>query len=224
MTEIMVRRGRPRDPAKLRSLLEAAGQSFLAWGFERSSMTMIATRAGVSKVTLYTYFPNKLALLERCIRERTERSFDGFDERLYDPGQPARGLHLLGTQLLHLMRAPDVIRMTGMLHGLAGQHPEVCAIYYRAGPELVMRRIADYLARAQLRGSLALPDPDLCSELFLGMLMGPAHNRAILGMSTSSAMSDERLVSEAVAMIISRFGVADTGAVREASVPMADGS
>ena len=73
------RRGRPRDPEKLRNIMQMAGLAFLEHGFGEATMDLVASRAGVSKVTLYNYFPSKLALFEACVRQRTTDRFDGFD-------------------------------------------------------------------------------------------------------------------------------------------------
>jgi AcrR family transcriptional regulator len=51
--------------AKRDALLTAAGQAFRAVGFDRASMSAIATRFGGSKGTLYTYFPSKTAMFEQ---------------------------------------------------------------------------------------------------------------------------------------------------------------
>ena len=205
MTEVkQVRRGRPRDPEKMHQILEMGAQVFFEQGFERASMEAVAARAGVSKVTLYKYFPSKLALMETCVRDRTETSFEGFDERLYDPADPAQGLQRLGSQFLGLMRDPDVMRMMGMLYGVAAMHPEVAQRYYQAGPELVISRVTAYLERVRAHGALDIPDPRFAGEMFLGLFLGPMHTRAILGIALPTPDDDRRLVDEAVALFLAR--------------------
>ena len=46
------RRGRPRDPERLRRIVEAAHTHFNAHGLERASVDAIAADAGVSKMTM----------------------------------------------------------------------------------------------------------------------------------------------------------------------------
>ncbi len=50
------RRGRPRDPERLRRIVEAAHSHFNAHGLERASVDAIAADAGVSKMTIYSHF------------------------------------------------------------------------------------------------------------------------------------------------------------------------
>ncbi|WP_130555896.1 TetR/AcrR family transcriptional regulator C-terminal domain-containing protein [Limnobacter sp.] len=201
----MRKRGRPRDPAVIENITELGGQALLDLGFERASMEQIAARAGVSKMTLYNYFPNKTALLEHCVRHKTDSHFEGFDESKYDPANPAKGLRTLASQFLRLMRDPEVVRMMGMMHGMAGHHPEVCQSYFLAGPALVMHRINSYLEKAKACNSLNIEDTGMAANLFLGMLMGPSHVIAILGLGIASAKEDAKLIEEAVDTFLLRF-------------------
>ena len=53
----------PRAQAKRQQITDAARALFLAQGFARTSMDAITAEAGVSKQTLYSYFPSKNELL-----------------------------------------------------------------------------------------------------------------------------------------------------------------
>ena len=57
------RRGRPRSEAARLAILEAAGELLLTNGLEAVSMDAVAERAGVSKATIYRWWPSKAALL-----------------------------------------------------------------------------------------------------------------------------------------------------------------
>ena len=57
------------DSAKARQILDGARTVFLAQGFDAASMNDIAREAGVSKGTIYSYFPSKDALFAALIRE-----------------------------------------------------------------------------------------------------------------------------------------------------------
>lgn len=200
------RRGRPRDPEKLRNIMQMAGLTFLEHGFGEATMDLVASRAGVSKVTLYNYFPSKLALFEACVRQRTTDRFDGFDSERENATQPERVLVVLAQRFLALMRDPEVLRLMGMLHGLSHQHPEVCAAFYEAGPRWVLNQVKHYLLRAQAEGCLTLSDPDLATELFLGLLMGPTHHRGLLGVAFSNESHDTALIHAAVDLFLMRYG------------------
>jgi rhodanese-related sulfurtransferase len=56
------RRGRPRSERAHKAILEAAGELLLQSGLDAVGMDAIATRAGVSKATIYRWWPTKESL------------------------------------------------------------------------------------------------------------------------------------------------------------------
>jgi rhodanese-related sulfurtransferase len=56
------RRGRPRSERAHKAILEAAGELLLQSGLEAVAMDAIASRAGVSKATIYRWWPTKESL------------------------------------------------------------------------------------------------------------------------------------------------------------------
>jgi len=59
-----------RKEARPDELIDAALELFVEKGFSATRIEEVARRAGVSKGTLYLYFPSKEALLKAVIRER----------------------------------------------------------------------------------------------------------------------------------------------------------
>ena len=55
-------RGRPRSERARKAILEAAGELLLARGLSAVSMDAVAERAGVSKATIYRWWPTKETL------------------------------------------------------------------------------------------------------------------------------------------------------------------
>lgn len=201
------KRGRPRDPERMKRVIDAAAQQFLEQGFDRASMESVAQSSGVSKMTLYNYFPSKSALLEACVGCRTDAMFEAFIENRLDPKQPEQGLTLIGQQFLALMRAEDVIRLHRMLYGLATLHPEVCAGYFKAGPERVDALVQTFLTASVTAGYLQIDDVAMACDQFLALFLGRPHLRATLGLGLPDASDDQRLVSENVRMFLARHGL-----------------
>lgn len=201
------KRGRPRDPERMKRVIESASQQFLEQGFDRASMESVAQNSGVSKMTLYNYFPSKSILLEACVGCRTDVMFDAFNEKRLDPTQPEQALGLIGTQFLSLMRAEDVIRMHRMLYGLATLHPEVCAGYFKAGPERVNTLVRTFLTASVAAGHMQIDDIAMACDQFLSLFLGRPHLRATLGMGLPDAEHDKHLVKENVLLFLARYGV-----------------
>jgi len=87
------RRGRPRSETARAAILDAADVLLLARGLDAVSMDAIAERAGVSKATIYRWWPTKEAL--------------ALDALYYDwaaAGDPGRDTGSLKGDLLALLR------------------------------------------------------------------------------------------------------------------------
>ena len=57
---------------KEEQILNAAKKLFTNYGFKKVSMDEIASEAGVTKKTVYTYFSSKEELLKYCIKEELQ--------------------------------------------------------------------------------------------------------------------------------------------------------
>jgi TetR/AcrR family transcriptional repressor of mexJK operon len=197
------RRGRPRDPQRLARVLDAARRNFHAEGFERTSLDVVAAESGVSKMTIYSYFPSKEALFAAVIASRTDNTF-----RLSgcDPSRPDQALKKVATAFLRLMRADEVVGQFRALYATAPRQPDVCAAFYREGPGRLVAELASYLRSAHASGSLRIRDADAAADQFLAMFLGSGHMTMLLGLEKPAAQSDARLVSENVRALLCAHG------------------
>jgi AcrR family transcriptional regulator len=78
-----------RSKKRLETILDAAADEFAAVGFEAGTMDAVAARAETSIGSVYTFFPNKLALFE-ALAERTLRRSDATFERIVTSAPPDR--------------------------------------------------------------------------------------------------------------------------------------
>ena len=203
--ESPARRGRPRDPERMRRVIEAAAQQFLEHGYDRASMDAVAQASGVSKMTLYNYFPSKEMLFEACVTSRTERMFEGFTQSPLDPTRTEESLRLIARQFLALMRADDVLQIHRTLFGIASSQPEVCERFFNAGPQRVRKLVRAYLMTAIQAGELMIDDVPTATDQFLALLLGTPHLRAMLGMGTPTPEEDEALISANVALFMASY-------------------
>jgi TetR/AcrR family transcriptional repressor of mexJK operon len=201
------RRGRPRDPERLRRILEAARNHFHAHGLERASVDAIAAEAGVSKMTIYSHFGSKEGLFEAFVSERTERVVGGLaGAEALDPKQPQKALLAIGEQFLTLAREDDSLGQFRSLYGAAGAQPQACQAFYRQGPDRLIGDLAAYLRRAEAAGTLKVRHPRLAADLFLAMFLGEGHMRGLLLLDVPDERENKALLREAVRVFMAAYG------------------
>ncbi|MGZ8244878.1 TetR/AcrR family transcriptional regulator [Methylomagnum sp.] len=198
--------GRPRDPERVRRVLEAAEQQFLEQGFERTSMEAVAKASGVSKMTIYAYFPTKKALFEATIGRRIDAAFDFQSGVELPPADPRQALTLIGRHFLALIRADDVIRKQRVLFAEAGVQQDACSAFFQQGPLNIVARVRDFLDSAVAAGSLARHESEAGADQFLSLFLGTAHIKAMLGLGKPTPEEDERLLERNVEMFMSAYG------------------
>lgn len=200
-------RGRPRDPARGRRILEAAQKHFNAHGLERASVDAIAADAGVSKMTVYSNFGSKEGLFHAVVRDRTAMVMAGVaDAGALDPHQPEQALAAIGARFLALSRGGDALGALRSVYGVAGAQPEVCLGLYQEGPERVNRELAAYLRLAHAAGTLKVRHPLQAADLFLSMFMGSGHIRGLLKLELPDARENKALLREAVRVFMAAYG------------------
>jgi AcrR family transcriptional regulator len=203
------RRGRPRDPERLRRIVEAAHSHFNAHGLARASVDAIAADAGVSKMTIYSHFASKEALFEAVIRDRTDRVMGGVaGVEALDPAQPRMALLAVGEQFLALAREPEALGQFRSLYGAAGSQPEACRAFYRQGADRLIGDLAAYLRRADAQGTLDVRHPRQAADLFLSMFLGDGHIRGLLMLEMPDAKVDRALLREAVRVFMAAYAKA----------------
>ena len=206
--EIPVKRGRPRDPARMQRVLDAAKTQFLQQGFGATSMESIAKASGVSKMTIYNYFPNKEALFETCIASRTDEVFhlSKLDGRAAALPPPAEILQQIATQFVALMRDEEVLAMHRIMISSAGQHPEICQSFFAQGCLRLNQQISAYLAMANQTGRLQVSNPQRAADQFLSLCLGRQHLQGLLMLGTPTVAEDVAMIADNVALFLAVYG------------------
>ena len=195
-------RGRPRDPERMARLLETAQAHFSQHGYEGASLDAIAAACGVSKVTIYSYFPTKAALFAAAITHRIEAQFSPADWPKLDPKNPRQALLHIGRAFLGLMRTPDVVNRHRTLYGAQGVDTAAAEAFYVAGPQRIVESVAAYLLGASRAGTLGIADPSVAADQYLSLYLGRGQIRALLGLPLPAAAEDEKLIEANVALFL----------------------
>ena len=175
-------RGRPRDLEKRRAILDAAGALFLERGIAATSIEAVAERASVSKMTVYSHFPDKPALLTAVFERNLKESV--LPELAEDGGAPAmERLCEFGERLVGYLTQPEIVRTAAVMAAGAAEFPELAAAFYAAGPAAVLERVARFLEAVSEREGLRVPDPALAAEELVSAWLGVDQLKQSLGVS-----------------------------------------
>jgi len=167
----------PRALAKQDQIREGAGRVFLERGFSGASTDAIAMEAGVSKQTLYVYYPSKEELLFDVLRGMVEEGARG---RLPEDleGASPRGREELRRVLVTVARGlvsalmdANYVALVRVVIAETPRLPHLGRLFRSAVPERLLGGVGALLERAHAEGAIGEVDPDLVARAFVGPLL-----------------------------------------------------
>lgn len=196
-----------RQGRKYNQVLEGARAVFVAMGYERASVDEIARVAGVSKATLYSYFPEKRLLFTEVYRTEILRLADSAVELTDSSLPPERALRDAGHRMLAYLTSDFAQAMYRICVAESPRFPEIGRAFYETGPELGRARLGCYLRAAVARGSLRIDDIDLAADQFFQLCQTTICDRILCGVQDRFTEAEiTRTVEGAVTMFLARYG------------------
>lgn len=196
-----------RQGRKYDQVLDGARAVFVEMGYERASVDEIARVAGVSKATLYSYFPEKRLLFSEVYRTEILRLADSAVELTDSHLPPERALRDAGRRMLEYMTSDFALAMYRICVTETPRFPEIGRAFYENGPELGRDRLGCYLRAACARGALQIEDIDLAADQFLQLVQTTICDRLLCGMQRHFTEAEiSRSVEGAVTMFLARYG------------------
>lgn len=196
------RSGRPKSPAKRDAIITAARHRFTQESYGRVSLDVIAADAGVSKVTIYSNFPNKEALFIAAVSTGCEEVFGRVDLNAPDHGPIEDVLFQLGCDFVAMIFDPEVERLHAVILSEGPHRPELAQMFY----DTVVRRstelFAAYLQLQADRGVIAIDDSYNAAVQFLAMVQGEFRYRIELGLPAARRDETEPYVRDCVATLL----------------------
>lgn len=174
-----------------RAIIQAAIEVFLEHGYGAARLEQIIQRSGGSLSTLYSEFKGKEGLFAAIIDEICD-AMVGALPMIDAPSSESveKVLHRFGLTYLRLLLAPVSLVLYRMVISESGRFPELGEAVFRAGPTAAADRLADYLREQARRGKLNVSDSDLTARLFLEMVKGDLHFRALIGAGAPPTASE----------------------------------
>jgi len=175
------------------AILDAALRVWARRGFDGTSVAEVAREAGLTKGTLYLYFPSKQALLEATLRRHSLRpDVEAGLERLR--GQPlanvVRGLVAVAWRGLEARR-----EIVGVLLSELPNNPAEARRFFEHVIRPVNRLLADYLSGALPPERLAKLDPIVAGRSLVSMVVALFITQVVLGGRELLPVDEERALA-----------------------------
>ncbi|MDY0106031.1 MAG: TetR/AcrR family transcriptional regulator [Giesbergeria sp.] len=145
-----------RKEARPGELLDAALDLFVEKGYAATKVDEVAARAGVSKGTLFLYFPSKEELFKAVVRESIVGRFASWSRELEEfGGSTAEMLHYSYSTWWETIGSTRASGITKLMLSEAGNFPEITQFYQREviepGQQLIRRVLLRGIERGEFR-------------------------------------------------------------------------
>jgi len=195
----MAARSREANP-KAEKILAGAGAVFFEHGFDGAAIDMVQQAAGVSKSTVYAYFPSKDALFIAVVRAECQKLIAGIHGGKIEARTPRDTLVRIGMRQFEAIFAPSVMALLRIVIAKASRFPNLGRMIREAGSAPLHQELADYLAEVSLRGELRVDEPHKAARHFIAMALHDVQMECLLGIRpTPDADEVREIVDAAVA-------------------------
>ncbi|QPH53058.1 TetR/AcrR family transcriptional regulator [Pontivivens ytuae] len=196
-----------RKGRKYEQVLDGARLIFLEQGFEGASVDDIARAAGVSKATLYSYFPDKRLLFSEVIAEECRRQAEATFSPSRADGPSEEVLTRIARDFVRFLDTDIALQVFRTCVGEVTRFPELARRFYESGPGLMMDSLIEVLKAGIARGELAIDDPELAAGQFAELCHAKHFLPRILGLEAAVPVTElDRIADEAVRTFLSRYG------------------
>lgn len=200
------------SPERRRAILDGAGRVFADQGYEGASMADIAKEVGVSKGTLYNYFPSKAALFSGFISTGCDQTLKHIFDIPPSENHPEETLYRAGMAVMEMLLSPFRQAIHRMVMSEAAHFPELARAFFEAGPQRALNYLANWLRAETARGRLAVPDPDFAAEQFFALCQTKLVMRSRLRLLDKVEPAEiERVVRGAIALFLKAYAAPQSG-------------
>ena len=196
-----------RTGRKFDQVLEGARKVFMADGFEGASVDDIARAAGVSKATLYSYFPDKRLLFVEVARVECMRMSEETSASIDESCLAREGLGIAARAVIHFLVSRFAQEVFRICVAESKRFPELGRAFYENGPKHGRAQICDYMQMLTERGELEIDDFEMAAEQFSELCKTRLWNRAVFGIQTTFSKDEiDGIADQAVETFMARYG------------------
>ena len=164
--------GRPADPVKRDAIIAAASEAFFELGYAAASIEQIAAKANVSKVTIYSQFGDKRALLGAAVESECEKMRGHFSLDNTGHGTLRQRLTSIGQAMVAFLSRPEMVQFERRIAAETEHEPAIGEAFLAAGPHRMKQAFAQLIGALAQAGELDVADTELAAEQFASLCKG----------------------------------------------------
>ena len=198
----VVKHGRKWD-----QVLDGARTVFMRDGFEGASVDEIVREAGVSKATLYSYFPDKRLLFLEVAKCECKAQSEAAIAHIETTGDLREGLREAAIRMVSFFLSDVGMQVHRIVVGESQRFPEIGREFYASGPAMVRQILASFLQKGVDEGKLKIDDIELAADQFPELCKAGLHLQMLLGLREPPTQQEiARVVDGAVDMFMCKYG------------------
>lgn len=185
-----------RKHARPGEILDAAMSVFAEKGFAATRMEDIARRAGVTKGTIYLYFPGKAKLFRAMVGETVTQALKDLEERRRNfHGSSHDMLILLITAISDYLQNNARAALPKIILSECGTFPELAQFWHEDIIRRALTMVQDTIIRGIERGEFRRQDTEMAARVALSPVILFAIWRASVGRITEPEFNPRKLLS-----------------------------
>ena len=159
-------------------MLDAAADVLMKSGYAGLTMQLVATQAGASKETFYSWFGSREGLLRALIERNADLSAARVRAALHETdGDVVETLTAYAIGLLRLLSRP----LSVALNRAAMASPSLAALLLSSGRYRIGPLVEEYLRQLDAEGRLAVPNPAESFRVLYGLVVQDSQIKVLLG-------------------------------------------
>ena len=162
---------------RAQQILDSALRVFAEMGYSGTTMDAVAAEAGLTKPTLYSYFPSKESLFQAMMLGKRDRMLDVFEHP--SPEGMVQDLYTFAWDYADTVMRPDLLSLARLIIGEVQRFPEIGRAYQASGPDHLLRGIMRYLADRRDEGLLVFEDAELAAQDLWGLILSAPRTQAL---------------------------------------------
>lgn len=200
--QAIVKQGRKFD-----QVLDGARKVFMRDGFEGASVDDIVREAGVSKATLYSYFPDKRLLFIEVAKIECQAQSEDAVAEITSSVDIRYALTTAAKRMTRFFMSDVGLQVHRIIVGESQRFPEIGREFYECGPAKVHAILRQFLQNAVNAGALKIDDIDLAADQFPELCKAGLHLKLVLGLREPPTEAEiDRVIDGAVDVFMCRYG------------------